>query len=103
MTDVFNVSDIKRRLTPLFVKHKPVRRVILFGSFAREQARGKSDLDLVVDTREEMLGLPLFGLAGEIGNELERRVDLFEACEIIPDTPLEKNIKREGIVIYERN
>jgi len=103
MTNVLNVDNIKQRLMPLFAKHEPVRRVILFGSFALDRAREKSDIDLVVDTREEMLGLPLFGLAGEIGDELKRRVDLLEACEIIPDTPLEENIKREGVVIYERN
>lgn len=102
MANIPDVSEIKERLTPLFVRYKPVRRVVLFGSFARGQAREKSDVDLVVESHEELLGLPLFGLAGDAGDTLKRRVDLLEACEVIPNTPLDESIKREGVVIYER-
>jgi predicted nucleotidyltransferase len=97
-----DLKELKQKLFPVFQKTTPIRRVVVFGSMAREAANMRSDVDLVVDSKEELLGLALFSLADDIRTILNRKIDLFEACEIIPGTELHKNIEQEGVVIYER-
>jgi predicted nucleotidyltransferase len=95
-----SIPEIRRRLFPVF-KAKPVRRAVLFGSVARGEADRLSDVDLVVDTGGKCLGLPLVELLVDVTEALEgTKVEMFEACEIRPGTPLARNIDAEGIVIY---
>ena len=95
-----SIPEIRRRLFPVF-KSKPVRQAILFGSCARGEANRLSDVDLVVDTGGECLGLPLIELLLDVTDALEgAKVEMFEACEIKPGTPLARNIDEEGVVIY---
>lgn len=99
---ILDQKEIKYRLLPIFIQNPEIRRVTLFGSFARNRAHSRSDIDLVVDTQGEMLGLPLLGLAADVEEILKLKTDLFEAVEIIPGSVLEQNISREGVVIYEK-
>jgi len=86
---------------PVALKY-PVKRVILFGSYARGEATEKSDIDLVVDCEGKLIGLDFFGVAGEIYRALPVKADIFELREIKKPSVLYDNIVREGVVIYDR-
>ncbi|MDR1622233.1 MAG: nucleotidyltransferase domain-containing protein [Synergistaceae bacterium] len=96
------IDEVKRRLKPVFQKAALVRQVVLFGSIARGDASRGSDVDLVVDTGGEILGLPFYELLYDVTEVLpDTRVEMFETCEIVPNSPIARNIENEGIVIYE--
>lgn len=76
-----------------------VRRVTLFGSFAREDAGPESDIDLLVTFTGRVGLLALVKLEREISEELDREIDLLTENSISPY--LKDQILREQKVIYE--
>ena len=80
----------------------PVYSVILFGSYAKNLATANSDLDLVIDTKEQLMGFKLYSLITRIEEEFNKNVDAFEKSEIIENSKIDKEIKRTGVVVYEK-
>jgi len=97
---VMTVSEIKAIVEPL-VKTHPVRRVVLFGSYARGDATVESDIDLLIDSNGQLNGFDFFGIAGKIIKKMPIKTDVFEMSEIKTPSTLIDNIHREGVVIYE--
>ncbi|HAH08670.1 MAG TPA: hypothetical protein DCL54_06840 [Alphaproteobacteria bacterium] len=60
-----------------------ISRVQLFGSYARDQARQDSDVDLLVETSRP-LGLAFFGIQNELSRQLGKNVELFEFEDLHP-------------------
>ena len=59
-----------------------VRRVRVFGSFARGDAREDSDLDLLIDAGPRTPPWFPGGLLTDLEEELGRRVDVAEECTL---------------------
>lgn len=93
---------LKMLLEEVIEEGKPdrVKKVSLFGSFARGEETPSSDVDLLIEGND---GLSLFDLA-YIGEELEkklgRKVDLVSRGGL--DEAILSSIDREKITIYER-
>lgn len=78
----------------------PVYSVILFGSYAKNSATANSDLDLEIDTKEQLMGFKLYSLITKIEEEFNKNVDAFEKSEIIDNSKIDKEIKKTGVVVY---
>jgi predicted nucleotidyltransferase len=65
-----------RRLLPTIRRDFGVRRIALFGSTARDEARDDSDLDILVDFEGHLAFLSYMGLRAFLADTLGRRVDL---------------------------
>ena len=89
--DIDKLVDIFRR--------NNVRRIALFGSFAREDAGPESDIDLLVTFSGRVGLLALVKLERELSEELDRKIDLLTENSISPY--LKDQILREQKVIYE--
>jgi predicted nucleotidyltransferase len=61
----------------------PIRRMALFGSWARGEARENSDVDVLVDV-DPSIGLRFVELGDELERALGRRVDLVSRRAIKP-------------------
>jgi len=61
----------------------PIRRMALFGSWARGDAREDSDVEILVDV-DPSIGLGFVELGDELENALGRRVDLVSRRAIKP-------------------
>jgi predicted nucleotidyltransferase len=76
-----------------------IRKVSLFGSFARGDASEGSDIDLVVE-----LGAPLGFRRGRMRLDLESRIgmpiDLVFGAEMLYP-PIKERFEAEKVVIYE--
>ena len=98
---VYTIEEIKKILEEI-LKEQPVYHVILFGSYAKKKANKKSDIDLVIDTHSELKGFALLKLICTIEEKLQKEVDGFEKYQIITNSPIDKEIKKTGVVVYEK-
>ena len=98
---IYTIEEIRSMLAKI-LKEKPVYKVILFGSYAKKKATKNSDLDLVIDTKSTLRGFRLIGLICEIQEAFQKNVDGFEQYEIIEDSKIDKEIKKSGVVVYEK-
>lgn len=67
--------DYIRQVLAEYFADKPVRRVEVFGSYARGEATAESDLDLLL-TMERPVGWEYFGYADDLQEKLGIKVDL---------------------------
>ena len=76
--------------------------MILFGSYARGEARADSDIDLRLEVdREQGFGLFALSAFGEaVRKETGRQVDLVSSDYL--DDDLAAVIEREGVIVYDR-
>ena len=56
-------------------------------------------MDILVDSG--LRGLAFFGLLEDVVNSLDKHVDLLDISEIVPESPVDREIRRSGVVIYE--
>lgn len=100
MKQSMQISEIRTKLRPIF-EAAPVYRAILFGSYAKGNATGQSDIDIVIDSKGELLNMAFYGVLEDITTQLNKRVDLFEISELSRNEAIRSAIEREGIVLYE--
>ena len=98
---VYTIEEIKQILNEI-LKDQPVYQVILFGSYAKKEATKKSDVDLLIDTNSELKGFALLKLICLIQEKMQKEIDGFEKYEIIADSEIDKEIKKTGVVVYEK-
>ncbi|WP_305133378.1 nucleotidyltransferase family protein [Thomasclavelia cocleata] len=98
---IYTIEEIKKILEEL-LRDKPVYQVILFGSYAKQEATHKSDIDLIIDTNSKLKGFALLKLICQIEEKFQKEVDGFEKYEIIENSLIDKEIKETGIVVYQK-
>lgn len=98
---IYTIEEIKAILQKI-LKNMPVYTVILFGSYAKNTATKNSDLDLVIDTKEKLMGFKLYSLITQIEEVFNKQVDAFEKTEIIENSKIDEEIKKTGVVVYEK-
>lgn len=98
---IYTIEEIKDILNEI-LKDEPVYQVILFGSYAKKKATKKSDIDLIIDTKSTLKGFALLKLICQIQEKFQKDIDGFEKYEIINDSPIDKEIKETGVIIYEK-
>ena len=84
-----------------YLKDKPVFKAYLFGSYAREDARDDSDVDILLELDySQHIGLEYVQMKIDIERILNKSVDL------VSEKALSKYIKpivdKEKVLIYER-
>ena len=98
---VYTVEEIKQILNEI-LENMPVYSVILFGSYAKNTATKISDIDLVIDTKEKLIGFKLYSLITKIEERLDKNVDAFEKSEIIEYSKIDEEIKKTGVLVYAK-
>ncbi len=98
---IYTIEEIKNILANI-LQTLPVYKVILFGSYAKHQANKTSDLDLIVDTKGSLRGFDLLELIYTIEQSFNKEVHVFEKYEIIENSKIDNEIKKTGVVVYEK-
>jgi len=91
-------DDIRNKIIPVLKPYR-VLRVGLFGSTARGEATDKSDIDLLIDIKNDISLIEYIGIKQQLENVLGKNVDLIEYQAIKP--ALKQKILKEEIVLYE--
>lgn len=55
-----------------------------------------------IDSRSELKGFALLKIICKIEQKLQKEVDGLEKYEIITDSPIDREIKKTGVVVYEK-
>jgi hypothetical protein len=78
-----DVLQVLRKALPALQEKFPISRIALFGSYAREEQRADSDVDILVDV-DPSIGLRFSTLAEELERLLEEPVELVSSRAISP-------------------
>lgn len=78
-----SLKEIRENIVPVLERHG-IRRAGLFGSVARDELRPDSDIDILIDTHNEMGLLKMVSMKNELEDRLQRKVDLVEYRAIKP-------------------
>lgn len=70
----------------------------LFGSYAKNKATPKSDVDLLIDSK--ITGLDFYGLVDELRITLGKKIDLLKINQLENNPELLKEILKDGVKIY---
>lgn len=96
-----SVNEIITMLYPIF-ETAPVYRAYLFGSYAKGSPTENSDIDIVIDSKGELLNIDFYGVLEDITCRLGKRVDLIEISEIKNNSSIISSLESDGIVLYDR-
>ncbi|AUD03049.1 nucleotidyltransferase family protein [Spirosoma pollinicola] len=84
-----------------YLNDKPVLRAYVFGSYARDEADSKSDLDLLVELDySRPVGLEFVGMKLDLEEQLNKSVDLVSVSGLSPR--IRPFIDQDKKLIYER-
>ena len=95
----YSMEKLRETLIPVF-KSYGVKSAVLFGSYAKGCATEKSDVDLLVDSG--LRGMAFFGLMDSVASALRIPVDLIDISQLRANSPIEQEIRRSGVRIYEQ-
>jgi len=101
MTHVYTTNEIKEKLEPIF-RSAPIEKAFLFGSYAKGLQTSSSDIDIVIDSRGELLNINFYGVLEDISECLKKRIDLIEFSEIQEGSSIYSAVTQEGVLLYER-
>ncbi len=90
-------QEIFKKVVSILVRHR-VKKIAIFGSYARDEAKPESDVDILVEFSERKSLLDLVGIEQELSETLGVKADLLTEKSISPY--LIDRIKSEMKVIY---
>ena len=97
-TEIQLNEEIRKKIISILVKHG-IKRISIFGSYARNEATPKSDLDLIVEFPDGTSLLDHVGIEIELSETLNMKIDLLSRNGISPY--IKDQVLKEAIVIYE--
>lgn len=99
---ILAISEITSVVSRAASRFSGIKRVILFGSYARDEAAPESDIDLRVEYEEGELSLfQLSAFSGEVRELTGKSVDIVSRHDL-GDCQLARAIETEGVTLYER-
>lgn len=94
-----SINSVSRLLYPVFERYN-IRQAVLFGSIAKGTSSINSDIDILVDSN--LHGLQFMGFLEDVRQAADMDVDVFDVSHIEKDSLIDSEIKKTGVVIYER-
>ena len=94
---ILSIEDIKKKVSEILSEYD-VEYCYLFGSYAKNKANEKSDIDLLISTKTT--GLKYYGLVERLREVLNKKIDLLNVNQLENNIDLLNEILKEGEKIY---
>ena len=94
---MLTIEEIKRRVRPI-CKSYGIKRLYLFGSYARGESRVDSDIDFRLD-KGKVRGVQIGGVYMDLQEALQRKIDLLTTNQFSSD--FLENIQNEEVLVYD--
>lgn len=94
---ILTIDQIRKICGEIF-KNYSVEYCYLFGSYAKDKATEKSDVDLLVAMPVD--GMKFFELIEVLREQLKKKIDLLDIAQLENNPALVQEILRDGIKIY---
>ena len=104
MTDeVYTIDEIKSMIADVVSEYE-VEKVYLFGSYARQEATSKSDIDLYIPALPEAMGLKYYGMLERLKEITGKDIDIITDDSVFstPEYKMElfAGINSDKVLIY---
>ena len=98
---MLTVQQIQKVVSDYF-KDKPVKKVYLFGSYARGEADENSDVDLLLDIAEDapVTYFTLGGYLADMMDRFQRKVDIVTVDSLRKDRYFTKFVEEQKKILY---
>lgn len=90
--------SIKKSILP-FVDEYGIVKAYLFGSYARNEEKDQSDIDILIEFNKDFDLIKFNHLINALEESLLKKVDIVEYCAINP--LFKDSILKDSIVLYE--
>jgi predicted nucleotidyltransferase len=98
MTKIYGIDEIKRISVPIAQKYG-VKKISLFGPYARGEQKDISDIDFLIE-KGSIKGWDFFGFINNLEDDLGVRVDVL-TYDALKESPIAEIVKDE-VVLYEQ-
>ena len=92
---ILTIDQIRSITAPIAASYG-VKRLSLFGSYARGDATPDSDVDVVVFGGASFRKMNILAFAEDLRQMTGKEVDAFEICELDENTPFYRTVMNEG-------
>ena len=90
------INTIKETILIVLKKHS-IKRAAIFGSFARNEANGTSDIDLLIESSQPFTLFDMLRLEEELASVTSRKIDIVEYSAI--KNSIRQNVLNDAITI----
>ena len=102
--EVLRLDAIRTLLMPV-VKKYDIKRIYLFGSYARGEARKDSDVDLLIEGDGVKGMMPFLELQESMEKHIGKKVDLVEYGAVLKDNTragrrFREHVERDKVLLY---
>lgn len=95
---IISIKKLKDVCRNVFLKYPSIKCAYLFGSYAREEATMRSDVDILIVC--DPMGMTFYEIAPILEEALHKKIDLHTYRELLNNKFLVEEILCEGIKIY---
>lgn len=76
-------ENLKKKIIKILKENK-IKKAGIFGSYARGEQRKNSDIDIIIEPNDNILGFAFFGLQDNLSKRINKKVDLITYNSINP-------------------